>query len=55
MKTKMLIFVIKLSHYIKKMVKNYHLLSLKSVWVGPVGPVGPVTTGSPEQQGEHLW
>ena len=33
----MLIFAIKLSHYIRKMVKKYKLLSLIVVWTGPSG------------------
>ena len=36
----MLIFAIKLSHYIRKMVKKYKLLSLIVVWTGPTGPQG---------------
>ena len=62
----MLIFVIKLSHYIKKWSKNYYLLSLIVVWTGPTGEQGPtgptgetpiltigtVTTGAPGTEAE---
>ena len=40
MKNKMLIFVTKLSHYIRKMVKKHTKFSLNMVWTGPTGDQG---------------
>ena len=47
MKNKMLIFVIKSSHYTKKMVKKQVLLSLKVVRTGPTGDIGPTGPTGP--------
>ena len=52
MKNKMLIFVIKSSHYTKKMVKKQILLSLKIVRTGPQGLTGETgATGPTGPQG----